>query len=410
MIELPKSIIKYLIWWAYRAPKKLFTISKRLTLLVNYEFSFTINLRLIFTPLYGDYTIIGRIIGFVARIIFIVSGFIFISTLSVVTILLPLAWFTIPILGIYFLGIWFVPVIAGTYLYVTYKNLDLPDAKVSEIKKDKAVLKTFRPETKRYYSSVKNGSVYNLLKFLKTGEVKNVLIRTELANTNFVEETSKVKNIDYEKVKIKAYELAKHNGSRFVEMEHLFAAILQSIPNVDTYLSTYGINFDTIKRGVFWIIDQREYYASLYFWQDAYKMPPITGFGHGLTGRITPDLDSISRDFTEMAKKGRIKNVVGRDDVINKITQLLGGSSKNVLLIGEPGCGKTTLIRGMAYRIMFGTEYKTLQNKRVVSLEMGGLIAGTSTSGQIAHKLKRAMNDVVESGDIILFIDEIHSL
>lgn len=397
-------------WWAYQAPKKLFIVAKRLTLLVNYEFSFTVNLRLIFTPLYGDYSLIGRIIGFIVRIIFIVAGFLFISVLSLITIILPLLWYAIPVAGIYYLGFWLLPVVVCAFLYVSFKNLDKPEKRVYQIKKFGKILRSFRPETKKYYKNIKKDSVLHLQKFLKTPKVKHVLLKTELNNTDFTDSTSKIKNIDYEKIPRIAYEFAKKHECRYVEPEHLFLAILNSIPNVDTYLSTYGVDFNTLDKGVRWIINRREYLSSLYFWQDDYKFPPITGFGHGLTGRVTPDLDAISRDFTKMAKKGGVKDVVGRDDLVDKITQLLDGTSKNILVIGEPGCGKTTLVKGLAYRIMFGTKYKTLQNKRIVSLEMGSLIAGTKTSGQIADKLKKAMVDVIESKDIILFIDEIHSL
>ncbi|MFC1756122.1 AAA family ATPase [Patescibacteria group bacterium] len=410
MIELPKSIIKFIIWWVYLAPKKLFTVAKRLTLLVNYEFSFTLNLRLLFTPIYGDYSIIGRVIGFILRIIFIVFGFLFVGTLSIVTIILPLAWYVIPLVGIYYLDIWFVPITVAAYLYLTYENLNKPDLKVEGVKKEKRYLAAFRPEAKKHLKLIKKGSIASLLKFLKTSKIKEVLVKTELVDTDFVEQAGRIKNVNYENLHKLAFDFAKKHKTRYVESEHLLLAILGCIPNADTFLSSFGLDFSTIENGVMWIVGRREYFSSLYFWQDDYVPPPMAGFGHGLLGRITTDLDAVSQDYTKMVKKGRIKNVVGRDEEIDQIAQLLSGTTKNIMLIGEPGCGKTTLVMGMAHRIMHGTEYRALQNKRIVSLEMGGLIAGTKTAGQIAEKLKKAMEDVVGSGDIILFIDEIHSL
>ena len=104
-------------------PKRLFTISKRLTYYINYELSFTLNVRLLFIPLYGDYTIIGRIIGFILRIIFITVGFIFVFTLIIVTVVLPIAWFVIPFAAVYFLDYWSLIVLGGLYVYVTYLDL-----------------------------------------------------------------------------------------------------------------------------------------------------------------------------------------------------------------------------------------------------------------------------------------------
>ena len=139
-------------------------------------------------------------------------------------------------------------------------------------------------------------------------------------------------------------------------------------------------------------------------------MPPIAGFGHGLTGRVTPRLDSISEDYTAKVKSGRLKNIVGREKEIEKIAQYLGGANENILMVGAPGCGKTSLIMGLAHMIMHGTKYKTLQNKRIISIDLGSMIAGLKTSGDIAQRLKAALDEATLSRDIIIFVDEINTL
>ncbi len=409
MIKLPKSILKFVVWLIYLVPKRLFTISKRLTYFINYELSFTLNVRLLFTPLYGDYTIIGRVIGFILRIIFILVGFIFVFTLTIVTAVLPLAWFAMPFAAAYFLDYWSLVILSGLYVYVTYLTINTPDLRVSDIKNER-YKGAFRPKTRHHLDKIVRGSVYSLRKFLETPEIKHVLRKTELLDKGFEDKISKTKNIKHKSVVNLSYDYAKKQNTRYVEQEHLLLGALGSIPNINTVLSSFGVDLETIEKSVKWIVEQREYYSSLYFWQDDYKMPPMGGFGHGLVGRVTPDLDLVSLDYTKQVKKGRIKDIVGREKEIDRIAQFLGGSNKNILLIGEPGCGKTTIIMGLAHRIMRGTKYKSIQNKRIVSLEMGGLIAGTKTSGEIADKLKRAINDVIGSRDIILFIDEIHSL
>jgi len=409
VIKLPKGILKFVVWLIYLVPKRLFTVSKRLTYFINYELSFTLNIRLLFTPLYGDYTIIGRIIGFILRIIFIVVGFIFVFTLTIVTVVLPLAWFAMPFAAVYYLDYWSLVILGGLYVFVTYLTINTPDLRVSEIKNER-YRGAFRPKTRHHLDKITRGSVYSLHKFLETPEVKHVLEKTELLDKGFEEKISKTKNIKYKSIVNLSYDYAKKQNTRYVEHEHLLLGALGSIPNINTILSSFGVDLETMEKSVTWIVEQREYYSSLYFWQDDFKMPPIGGFGHGLIGRVTPDLDLVSLDYTKQVKKGRIKDIVGRKKEIDKIAQFLGGSNKNILLIGEPGCGKTTIVMGLAHRVMHGTKYKSMQNKRLVSLEMGSLIAGTRTSGEIAEKLKRAIDDVLGSRDIILFIDEIHSL
>jgi len=294
-------------------------------------------------------------------------------------------------------------------VYVTYLTINIPLQKVSEIKNER-YRGSFRPKTRHQLDRITKRSVYYLYKFLETPEIKHVLRKTELMDKGFEDRISKIKNIKYKDIVNLAYDYAKKQGARYVEHEHLLLGILGSTPNINTALSGFGVDLDTIEKSVVWIVEQREYFSSLYFWQDDYEMPPMGGFGHGLVGRVTPDLDLISLDFTKQVRKGRIRNIIGREKEIDKIAQFLGGSNKNILLMGEPGCGKTTIVMGLAHRIMHGTKYKSMQNKRIVSLEMGSLIAGTKTGGEIAEKLKNAIDDVIGSGDIILFIDEIHSL
>ena len=409
MIKLPKSVIKFFTWWLYLAPKRLFTTTKRLTYLVNYQFSFTLNIRLIFTPLYGDYTIIGRMIGLVLRIFFIVFGFIFVFTLSIVALILPLAWYILPFASVYYIDFWSIPIVAGMFLYVTYLTINIPDLKVSQVNKS-SCSKAIRPQTNPLLKSIAHGSVFALNKFFVTPEINYVLKKTELLEQGFEDKLSKNKQIIHNKIADSAYNYAKVHQARYIEPEHVLLGILHSIPNVDTFLASFGLDLEIIEKTVRWIVQDRDYYATLYFWQDDFEMPPIGGFGHGLVGRITPDLDAISQDFTKQAKKGHLRNVVGREKEIDKIAQFLGGSNRDVLLIGEPGCGKTTIVMGIAHSIIHGSKYKALQNKRIVSLQMGSLIAGARSSGEIAEKLNRALNDVTGSGDIILFIDETHSL
>ena len=125
----------------------------------------------------------------------------------------------------------------------------------------------------------------------------------------------------------------------------------------------------------------------------------------------TPALDHFGRDLTEMARRGRLDPIIGRQNEIERVTQILSRRKKNnPVLIGEPGVGKTAIVEGLAQRIVEGKVPQTLENKRVVTLDMASLVAGTKYRGQFEERLKSVMNEIMNSRDVIIFIDELHTI
>ncbi|MCL6627430.1 MAG: ATP-dependent Clp protease ATP-binding subunit, partial [Alicyclobacillus shizuokensis] len=125
----------------------------------------------------------------------------------------------------------------------------------------------------------------------------------------------------------------------------------------------------------------------------------------------TPTLDSLARDLTQMARDGKLDPVIGRNQEIERVIQVLSRRTKNnPVLIGEPGVGKTAIAEGLAERIVAGEIPETLRNKRVMVLDMGTVVAGTKYRGEFEDRLKKIMEEIRQAGNVILFIDELHTL
>ncbi|GFZ08030.1 CLPC homologue 1 [Actinidia rufa] len=135
------------------------------------------------------------------------------------------------------------------------------------------------------------------------------------------------------------------------------------------------------------------------------------GVGAGSSGNKMPTLEEYGTNLTKLAEEGKLDPVVGRQPQIERVTQILGRRTKNnPCLIGEPGVGKTAIAEGLAQQIASGDVPETLEGKKVITLDMGLLVAGTKYRGEFEERLKKLMEEIKQSDEIILFIDEVHTL
>ena len=125
----------------------------------------------------------------------------------------------------------------------------------------------------------------------------------------------------------------------------------------------------------------------------------------------TPVLDNFSRDLIKLAKEGKLDPVIGREPEIERLAQIISRRRKNnPILIGEPGCGKTAIVEGLAMKIFQGDCPQNLIDKRIVSLDMTSIVAGTKYRGQFEERIKAILHELQENPDVIVFIDELHTM
>ena len=191
----------------------------------------------------------------------------------------------------------------------------------------------------------------------------------------------------------KAEDLAQEGGDEYVSVEHLLMAIAEVDCTASKILKDMGLTKDDLKRAV----------SEL---RGGQKVPSQS------SEDTYQSLSKYARNLVDEARAGKLDPVIGRDEEIRRVLQILSRRTKNnPILIGEPGTGKTAIVEGLAHRILRGDVPENLKDKQLYSLDMGALVAGAKYKGEFEERLKSVVNEVTKSeGRIILFIDEIHTL
>ena len=192
---------------------------------------------------------------------------------------------------------------------------------------------------------------------------------------------------------INAQQFAKEMNDDFISIEHLLFAIIDNVSSTSQILKDQGVNLANSKKIAL----------------ELRKGERITSDSAESTYN---SLNKYAKNLTELAKEGKLDPVIGRDEEIRRVLQILSRRTKNnPILIGEPGVGKTAIAEGIAHRIISGDIPENLSNKLIFSLDMGALVAGAKYKGEFEERLKAVVKEVTSSnGEIILFIDEIHTL
>ncbi|MFN4083547.1 MAG: ATP-dependent Clp protease ATP-binding subunit [Bacteroidia bacterium] len=232
---------------------------------------------------------------------------------------------------------------------------------------------------------------------------------TSYVNIPLTKQAEKVLKITYLEAKIFKTDI--------IGTEHLLLSILRDEDNLASQiLVQFGVNYDIFKSALDENLSDKKAELPPSSEEDEYYGPRHEERRQEPTRKPdskskTPVLDNFGRDLTKAAEEGKLDPIVGREKEIERVSQILSRRKKNnPILIGEPGVGKTAIAEGLALRIIQRKVSRVLFNKRIVMLDLASLVAGTKYRGQFEERMKAVMNELEKSPDVILFIDEIHTL
>ena len=229
-----------------------------------------------------------------------------------------------------------------------------------------------------------------------TSQVESLLVKGENKPPKEIAFTARAR-----KVFELSWEESQMMGHNYVGTEHLLLGLLREGGGIAaTVMKKLGMDIDVLREEIITLLSGEQAGSG--------RGSPKSG-ARGKSK--TPALDEFSRDLTKLAREGKLDPIIGREDEMDRLVQILSRRKKNnPVLIGEPGVGKTAIVEGLAQRIINKEVPPSLQKRRLLTLDLAGIVAGTKYRGQFEERLKAIINEITSSDDFIIFIDELHTI
>lgn len=371
MVLLPIKLIKF--WYPDSLAIFIRTWSNTINLLEE-DLAVGLMLKLLFTPLFHDSSIFGRIMSFGFRITRIFIGLIAFVLTTLLILTLATVWFLLPILAL-------APSFSA--ISITLKALLIFGLGIFGYRqlnnKPKAIEKDV-----------------NWIDLLNTSEVKKLLWNLEI-NGEF----------------LKGFNPGWSDNILPIKAgpDYLFVALLQSIPGIENELLKVNLSIADFDKVLEFLEYKRGKNRAVYIWDEEFAVAHLKGVNRGWLSAPTPNLDNISEDLTREAAKSKQVDFIGRSSIISEIVNVLSQEKdRNVILVGPPGSGKSALVSFLAKKIVSGDAPPSLATKRLVKLDLTGLLSGVKDEAGLAERVKNVFEEVKFVQDIIVFVDEIHDL
>ncbi|MEX0888051.1 MAG: AAA family ATPase, partial [Patescibacteria group bacterium] len=357
----------------------------------------TMMVRLLFVPLFGDYTFFGRIFGFPFRLVRLILGAVAIVLGTIGVLGFFLIWFVSP------LWLWWnypdlaLVVFAVAWVAAVYLRLSQPQFAIQEPWKDEFHVIDFACDAARGAIRFSKDAPRLFQKAARSREGREFLFRAGVGTLD----PAKLKDIPLSDLHRTAYEMAFGLKFKHLCASHLLAAGLKLA----------GEHAEEAPQALLWEKRRQDWTHLPFLWQKEFEVRSIGGVNRGWTGRVTHTLDTFSIDLTREAAAGRLRLMIGKEKPLEEVARILARERKaNALLVGPPGSGKTSLVEGVAQEVVRGARFLSLRGRRIIQLDVGSLVAGTQTEGELGERLQKILDEIETSGGIILFIDEIHNL
>lgn len=354
--------------------------------------------RLLFTPLFHDVTIVGRILSFLFRLIRIVIGLFAFLIFTILLILLAGYFLSLPVLAVFD-----KPGLVSRILFLLAVGLFLmhtlthPRKKVWQVSKEDFWL-----------SSKIQKMDLTFKKLLESPEVIDLLSYLEIQLNGF----PGYEISDKQKAGEVAFELAKKSGSQYIGPRHFFVAVLADIPGIDSFLIRMELTPLDFEKALNFLEKKNQTWKRVWIWDDDFTVRHLKGVNRGWLGVPTPVLDLVGFDLTKEAATNNFLGLVRENQqVISEVVNILSQTSgRNVILVGASGSGKTALIKHLAKQIVLGDAPQALAIKRLVLLDLSKLLSGIQNQGDLANRVKTIFEEVEFAQNVILVIEEIQDL